>query len=173
MSDVVNESTRPPRGLKGDIHRAREGATASAAELREFVRQCRGKSPQEMLGLVAGSSLVQGTILATIITVIFMGAFTVGPYVMNKAVPPVAKAPKPAPAAAPAAAPNATASTAAPATAASLPATSGPAVPTDPLAPPGSKSDIANKLGIGETKIADPKKNPLDAGADDLLKDLK
>lgn len=166
MSDAPE--TRPPRGLARDIHRAREGAKASAAELREYVAKFRGKSPQEMLGLVAGSSLVQGTVLATVITVVFLAAFTVGPYVWNKLSPPVAKASPPKPATAapaptpPASAPAASATAPAPApTAAAAPSN---AVPPDP---------VLNRLGIGEAKTADPKKNPLEAGADDLLKDLK
>lgn len=168
MSEM-NEAT-PPRGLKGDIHRARNGAKASAAELREFVREFRGRSPQEMLGLVAGSNLVQATVLATVITLIFMTAFTVGPYFYKKANPVAAKPSKAPAAAAPAPAPSATAAapvaTAAPAatTSAPLPVATG----TGPATP-----DVLNTLGIGETKVADPKKNPLEAGGDDLLKDLK
>lgn len=166
MSDAPE--TRPPRGLARDIHTAREGAKASAAELREYVAKFRGKSPQEMLGLVAGSSLVQGTILATVITVVFLAAFTVGPYVWKKMSPPVAKAPPPKPAAA---APAATSTAPAPiasATAAKPIATASAAPPN--AAPP---DPVLDRLGIGEAKTADPKKNPLDAGADDLLKDLK
>lgn len=166
MSD--SPETRPPRGLARDIHTARRGAQASAEELRQYVAQFRGKSPQEMLGLVAGSSLVQGTVLATIVTVVFLAAFTIGPYMWNKMSPPVAKAPPPKAAApAPAATPNASAP--APAVAAGTAAAPVPAatvsVPKDP---------VLERLGIGEVKMADPKaKNPLDGGADDLLKDIK
>ena len=38
--------------------------------------------------------------------------------------------------------------------------------------PPAGK-DPLEKLGVSETKTSDPKKNPLDKGADDLLKDIK
>jgi hypothetical protein len=185
MSEAMSNEARSPRGLKGDIHRAREGAKASAAELRQFVADFRGKAPQEMLGMVAGSGLVQGTIVATIVTVLFMAGFTVGPYVWKKSAPPVAKksapaaeAPKPAApaAAAPAAAPAGNA----PATAAANPAAPGPSgAPSTggpgtaaPGAGPGGP-EVLNRLGVGETKTADPKKNPLENSADDLLKDLK
>ena len=166
MSEV-NESR--PRGLKGDIHRAHTGAKASAAELREFVREFRGRSPQEMLGLVAGSNLVQATILATVITIIFMAAFTVGPYFYNKANPVAAKPAKAPAAAAPA--PTASATAAAP-VAATTAATAAAPLPVATGTGPDTP-DVLNTLGIGETKVSDPKKNPLEAGGDDLLKDLK
>lgn len=168
MSDA--QQGRPPRGLAGDIHRAREGSKASAEELREFVRKFRGKAPQEMLGLVAGSGLIRSTALATVITVAFMAVFTIWPYLTAK---PQATAKAVPPAAAPATAP------------AVAPAASVPAAPVatadaaKPVAPPPSATgtpkqpDVLDRLGIGETKTADPKKNPLEAGADDLLKDLK
>ena len=166
MSESVSNSGRPPRGLVGDIHRARTGAKASAEELRAFVRDFRGRSPQEMLGLVAASNLIQATLLATVITFIFMAGFTVGPYMMKKAYPTAAKTSKkpaaaaPAPSASAAPAPVAATTTAA----APLPVATG----TGPATP-----DVLNTLGIGETKVSDPKKNPLEAGGDDLLKDLK
>jgi hypothetical protein len=168
MSDSVSNSGRPPRGLVGDIHRARTGAKATAEELRAFVRDFRGRSPQEMLGLVAASNLIQATLLATVITFIFMASFTVGPYMMKKAYPVAAKTSKKPAAAAPAPAPSASA---APAPVAATTATAAPlpvATGTGPATP-----DVLNTLGIGETKASDPKKNPLEAGADDLLKDLK
>lgn len=165
MSESVSNSGRPPRGLVGDIHRARTGAKASAEELRAFVRDFRGRSPQEMLGLVAASNLIQATLLATVITFIFMAGFTVGPYMMKKAYPVAAKTSKKPAASAPApSASAAPAPVAATATAAPLPVATG----TGPATP-----DVLNTLGIGETKASDPKKNPLEAGGDDLLKDLK
>lgn len=168
MSDAPE--TRPPRGLARDIHTARTGAKASAAELREYVAQFRGKNPQEMLGLVAGSSLVQGTVLATVITVVFMAAFTVGPYVWNRMAPPVAKAPPPK-AAAPAAAATPTTAGPQPATPVAAATAAAPAPAATAAAP---RDPVLDRLGIGEVKMADPKaKNPLDAGADDLLKDIK
>lgn len=159
-------SGRAPRGIAGEIHRAKIGTKATAAELREFVQEFHGRSPQEMLGLVAASNLVQATILATVITFIFMAAFTIGPYFLSSPAPVAAK-PTP-PAAAPAPAPSASA---APAPVAATSATTAPlavATGTGPATP-----DVLNTLGIGETKVSDPKKNPLEAGGDDLLKDLK
>lgn len=161
MSD--SQESQPRRGLAGEIHRARTGAKATAAELREFVQEFRGRTPQEMFGYVAGNSLFQATMLATAVTAVLMLAFTIGPYIWY---PPVAVAAKPAPAAAPKAAPSATAA---------APVASGTAAVAPPPAAvaTGTAPNVLGTLGIGETKIVDPKKNPLEAGGDDLLKDLK
>jgi hypothetical protein len=176
-----NPPQLPPRGFRGDIRRAREGAAASAKELREFVAQLRGRSPQEMLGMIAASDLVRATVLATFITVVLLAGFTVGPYLWNKSHPkaPTAVAPATAPSA-PAAVNSAAPAPGAPASGAPAPTTvAGPASslppggipsgvrpgasgPRDPLAP----------LGVNETKTADPNKNPLINSNDDLLKDI-
>lgn len=156
MSDLSKTESTPPRGLVGDIHRARAGATATAGELREFVKQLRGRSPQEMLGIVAGSSLIQSTIVASIITVVFMAAFTVGPYYWKKMNPkPVVAAPKAAaaPPATPAAAPAGAAGAAAP-----------PAAGTGGA--PNSAMMTEPVRGGSEIKAGDPGLNPLDAKDD-------
>ncbi|MCE9603634.1 MAG: hypothetical protein K8U03_01885 [Planctomycetia bacterium] len=172
MTNAPKTEARPPRGLAGDIHRARSGANATAEELREFVRQLRGRSPQEMLGVVAGSSLVRGTVAASVITLIFMVIGTLWPYAMRKMNPVVATKPAVVEAAPAAAAPAAANPAAAPAAgtgaAAATPASGSAASDAGPGSP-----DVLGKLGIGDTKISDPKKNPLDNSKDDLLKDLK
>lgn len=161
MSEAKYEAK--PRGLARDIHRAREGATATAGELREFVKQLKGRSPQEMLGIVAGSGLVRSTVLATVITVVFMVGFTVGPYLYGKANPkqPVAdaEAAKPAAPAAPTAA-------AAPAAAAAAPA--GPAVAGTVL----SASPGAGRAPTDPT-MTDPLKAANEVKSFDPLNDTK
>ena len=181
-----------PRGLSRDIHQIRQGSAATAAELREFISNCKGRRPAEVMGLITQSNLVQCTIIATIATVVFMAIFTIGPFVYNKLSPPVKATPV---AAAPAAAPakstepvatNEPAKAVAPATPATNDApkssagkSSAPA--KNDLAPPVAEPTISaadkqravEKLGVGETKAADPRKNPLENSSDDLLKDLK
>jgi hypothetical protein len=164
---MTNPPKLPPRGLRGDIHRAREGASASAEELREFVAQLRGRSPQEMLGVISASDLVRATVLATVITVVGIAAFTVGPYLWNKSHPQAA------PAAAPVAAPAGPAKPAS--TTVAGPAGSRPAggLPPAGLGPAGSTPvDPLSALKVNEVKNADPKKNPLENSNDDLLKDI-
>jgi hypothetical protein len=169
MSDAPKNPPPMPRGLVGDVRRARAGATASAAELREFVSQLRGRSPQEMLGAVAESNLVRATVLATVITVVFLALGTILPFAWNRMYPEKAAPPAAAAPAAPSTAPAASAPAAGPAGSAPptyvLPA-AGPAAgsaPADPLAP----------QGINDVKTADPNKNPLLNRGDDLLKELK
>lgn len=174
----------PPRGLARDVDRIKTGSVATAAELRDFIGKLKGKRPQEVMGTIAGSSLVQCTTLATIITVVGMAIFTVGPYLWNKSRPaPTATAQAaPAPATAPAASTPASASpaksdtVAAPVEPAKNDTAKGPAAApvANPLEPSiDGKQKAIEKLGIGETKASDPKKNPLENSADDLLKDLK
>lgn len=147
------DPVEPPPGLRRDLKRASEGTFATAAELREFVHKLRGRSPQEVLGAVANSGLAQGVALSTLITIVVMGFFTIGPYFWTVKPPPkpVEKA------------------------AVATPPVAAPASKTSPAEkPPAVSQEAANaqqtleKLGETETKTADPKVNPLD-NLDDLL----
>jgi hypothetical protein len=154
------------RGIVRDIHRIQAGSAATADELREFIRHFKGKSPQEVLGVVAQSGLTRAVTAATIGCVVLLAIFTAGPYAWGKlftgAPKPAAVAPKKA------AQPTADASTTA--SGESAAATGGAAsAATDPAA----GQDLLEKLGEGESKTSDAKSNPLEESADDLLKDLK
>lgn len=146
----------PPPGLRRDLQRAREGAFASAAELREFVQNMRGKSPQEVLGAVANSGLAQGVGLATVGTVILIAVFTIGPYFLYPKVPPkVVKAEAPA----------TSESAATSDSAVSTPVEKSERVGKDASS---NAQQTLDKMGESETKTADPNVNPLD-NLDDLL----
>ena len=148
-------------GIAGDFERAREGTTATAEELREFMRNFRGKNPQEVLGLVAKSGLVQGVGISVVGTLIVMLTLTVIPYVWSQQAP---KTGAKAAAAKPTEKPAAQAAAATPAVA------SGAASPATGAA--GNAQQTLDKLGESETKTADPGKNPLD-NLDNLLDDTK
>jgi len=169
------EAAARPRGLAGDIHTLKAGSTASVEELRQFVRQLRGKDPQQMLGIVAQSGLVMGVVQATIVTIAVIGIFTIGPYMFYKAEPAAAvtqaapdgaspakqavESPKSQPATStPAAEPSATVSN-----------DKSKSAPTDGI----DKGKAIEKMNMSEAKKADPNANPLENKADDLLKDLK
>lgn len=154
-----------PSGLRGDLKRAREGAFATTAELREFVHKLRGKSPQEVLGAVANSGLAQGVCVATFGTIVLMAVFTVAPYYAygGKA---AAKA-KIAAAAEAKAKAEADAAKNAGATA----ATTEKAQATSKDASSNAQQTL-DKMGESETKQADPSVNPLD-NLDDLLETKK
>jgi hypothetical protein len=164
----------PGFGIVRDLQRLKTHGTASVAELREFLAQTRGRSPQEVLGMVAGSQLMRSIAVATVGAVVVLVVGTVGPWWWYGA-PAGAK-----PAAKPAVAPQA----AAPAPAA--PAKSAPAEqlkPTGPAAPAAATADsqpspadaekAVKVMGLGETKVADPNKNPLEKSLDNLLDKLE
>jgi hypothetical protein len=155
-SNATSESSK--RGLTRDLTRLKQDGSASVAEVREFVRQMRGKSPAEVLGSVAQSSLTHGVVVATVATVILMVIFTAGPYVVY------GKAPAKKPAAPAAAAEPAKPAEAAPAAAAAE------TTPAESKQPSKAAVDV---LGENEAKESAPDKNPLEDKGDDLLKDLK
>ncbi len=156
---LAEDSPRSSR-VGGEFSRLRNDGSATADELREFIGQLRGRNPQEVLGIVAQSGLVKGMLLATIGFAVLMVAFTVIPYAMGKesdadkavtVTQPTAPAADTKPNDSTTADPGA----AAPATA---------ATPTDSGSP-----SLKKQLGIDETKVADPKSNPLDKKLDNLL----
>lgn len=149
-------------GVRGQVSRLRVHSGATAAEIRQFIGQLRGRSPQEVMGVLAQSNLLRATALAAVWTVGLLLVLTILPaiFAKRKAVE------TPAPVA-----------TTTPAADKSKPAdanTKDSAAATgDTKSKTPSKTDVADKLGIGETKTLDPKKNPLDGAGDDLFKDIK
>jgi hypothetical protein len=141
--------------LPKDVETLHANGSASLAELKEFLGGLHGKSPQEVIGIVSSSLLIQSFGVAIVATIALLSVFTVGPYLIYG--PPKAKeiANKPA-----AAAPGETAAAGASATATSADAQTA-SEPGQPDAEAAAKA-----LGIDETKSADPNKNPLDKGPD-------
>lgn len=178
MPSFDNHRAEGSRGLRRDMQQLRTHGSGTMQELREFLGSMRGKRPQEVLGLIAQSSLVQGMFWSTMIVLVAMVGFTFASWGYKKSrgdFEPVAKqqpaaqepaadqapaAEAPAAAATSGSAPNPTA--APPAESAAAPA----AVPADPAAA------VADPLGIGETRLADPKVNPLESRGDDILSEL-
>ena len=138
-------SDKPPAGIVGDIHRLKTNGAATVAEIREFLATTRGKSPQEVMGMVAGSNLIWSTLIASAATAVFMFVFTAGPYAVGKmfpapqVAPPVAAAPAPA-------------------------KVEEPKTPDAALAekPKSTKDQAIRAMEMDEAKAADPKKNPLE-----------
>lgn len=121
----------------------------------------RTQTPEEALGINAGSNLVSSCLIATGLTAVVLAVLTVGPYFVGKVggTPAAQAAPAkpdetPAPVETPKPDPNTTAKK-----------------PAETPKPAG-KTDILDKLGETGTKTGNPKVNPLDKG-DDLFKDLK
>jgi flagellar biosynthesis/type III secretory pathway M-ring protein FliF/YscJ len=166
MSDEeeFGHAVNPMSSISRDVRNARVNSGAVAGEVREFLAQMQGKSPQEMLGMVAQSSLIKCTVQAVGVMLALMVVFTVIPFGLAKisgegaskakaeeakASPPPAEKEKPE-----------SGTEASPGT-----------DPDEDL--PGEKDDLLDKLGVGETKVAPPKENPLESSADDLFKDLQ
>ena len=142
-----------------DLREMRNNSRETLAELQAFLRELKGKSPQEMLGLVAGSQLVRCIGLSTALVAATILIFTAVPYFLAKDGAPVAVQPAATP------------------VPASVPAT--PPVPAAPETPPAEvkpappAADALSNLGIGGEISAPPDKNPLENRTDDFLKDLE
>lgn len=155
-----DDQSPPVTGIAGDMKRLHGDATATAAELREFVSSLKGRSPAEVLGAIGESSLVQAVAQAAVGCVVLLVLFTVGPYLYYG--PAVAAPVESSDAAA--------ASGDAPSAAAAE--TDAVAEAADGGAEPDAAPDVeqaARAMGIDEARPADPKVNPLDSDLDRLL----
>jgi hypothetical protein len=160
--DIPRSTEVGATGPLNEIKTLHSNGSASLDELREFLGRLQGRSPQEMLGLVSSSRLVQSMTLSVVATAAFLAVFTLGPYFVFG--PPVEKA-KENPVA------TATAAAVAASQAAEAPAAEGKKTPEGENADPTAKA--VKVLGLDETKDADPKSNPLEKNLDKLLDDLK
>lgn len=152
-----------PAGLARDLHRIKKHGGMSLAELREFISKLHGRNPGEVLGLVSSSAFIRAIVESTVYCGILMVLLTVVPFMLAGEKEE----------------PRSNSDTAA--------AFSSEMTSPDPRAVAGSSpgsmgsddsisAEDANKaidaMGLGETKTADPNKNPLD-NLDSLLDDVK
>lgn len=157
MKNEEQRATPGGMGLYRDLHNLQQNGSASLEELKEFLGRLQGRSPQEVVGIVSTSMMVQSMVIATLGTLAIMAVFTLGPYLVYGAPQAKKTAAAPAKVAAPA---NAPASNATP------PAQAKPGELSEE-----DKAKAPAKLGIDETKTADPNKNPLDNKTFDNLLD--
>jgi hypothetical protein len=173
-NQIMEKTTQQPAttsqggGIGGDVRRIKTDGSAAAGELREFIGRMRGKSTQEVLGVIAQSGLVRSICVSTLCFAVLIGVFTVGPYLWKskeaaasaksagESQPPVATEPG---------APAATQATAGDTAA---PMADGSQQPTQPDA-----AAAAAAMGLDETKQAPPDKNPLEKNLDNLLDGVK
>ena len=157
MSQIESDSGQP-RGVFKDVKRLQTDGNASVEELREFLAQLKGKSPQEMLGIVAESGLVKGMVTATIGMVAVLFVFTIGPWAYNElAGEPIQPQAVAQPAAAQNSSPQAPVDPATQAAAAAA-AVGNPGAQASSAAP-ASQADLGaatKALGISETKSGEP-----------------
>lgn len=149
---MKREPTEPRTAMastKADLRELRNNSSATVHEIQAFLRELKGKGPQEMLGVVAASNLFRSLILSTAIVAGGILLFTAIPYFAGGDEKPAPIAEKPAPAEAPVETPE----------------------PAEPAIEPAL--DPISSLGVGEELSAPPNTNPLDDKGDDFLKDLE
>ena len=157
----MSKPNRPPApertalaSTRADLRELKGNSSATVRELREFLRELKGHSPQEMLGLVAANNLFRSLVISTALVTGTVLLFTAIPYFFGEKetpAPPEEEMSAPAPPE-PANQPPAETTTA-----------TAPSEPADPLSP----------LGVGEELSAPANENPLENKGDDFLKDLE
>ena len=63
---------KPIASPKRDIKQLAGNSQAVVGELREFLASLKGKSPKEMMGAVAESSLFQSLLVSTVVMVVLV-----------------------------------------------------------------------------------------------------
>jgi len=143
------ETPTPRRGAlastAADLRELKGNSRATVQELQAFLRELKGKSPQEMLGVVAASQLARSLVLSSAIVGGVILLFTAIPYFLGDD------------------------EKAAPATTATAP----PPPAAEPAPVEEKKPDPLSTLGVGEELTAPPDENPLENKGDDFLKDLE
>ena len=149
MKSKPTETRTAMASSKADLRELRDKSRATVGEIQAFLRELKGKSPQEMLGVVAVSNLFRSLVLSTGLVVGGILLFTAIPYFMGSDEKPAPVSKPPNPVEAPVQTPQ----------------------PAEPAAEPAP--DPLSKLGVGEELSAPPNTNPLENKGDDFLKDLE
>jgi hypothetical protein len=169
MDQTRKHLEKPPAtstGIAADMKRLKSDTSSTAEEVREFIANLKGRSPQEVLGAVSESGLVQATVQATFFCMVVLVACTVLPWALKPEEPVVAAESEPAAAAVVNEASEDTAADSQSETASAGARSSG----DSPSSSDAARAAAAMK--IDETVVTDPKKNPLDGNLDKLLDGL-
>ena len=75
----------PLASTRSELRNLRHNSQATVEELKTFLRQLKGKSPQEMLGMVAGNQLFRATVQSFVLILIIIAVGTVVPYLRREA----------------------------------------------------------------------------------------
>lgn len=168
MDETRKQLEQPPAtstGLAADMKRMKSDASSTAEEVRDFIANLKGRSPQEVLGAVSESGLVQATIQATFGCMVVLVICTVAPWALNSDEAAAVAAEAETAAAPPEVSEDTTAE----------PSTE-TASPDSSAGGDGSEETdtarAAAAMKIDETVITDPKSNPLDGNLDKLLDGL-
>lgn len=150
-SENSDASRSSMASTKADFRELKTNSSATLQELQEFLRQLKGKSPQEMLGVVATSQLFRATILSLILVTGAIFGLTAFSYFFGEKPEPTTPS-EPTPVA---------------------------VVPTP--APPVTKPKVTTReapnpidpLGVNDQLSTAPNTNPLENKKEDFLKDLE
>ena len=155
---------KPISSPKRDFKQLGQNSQAVVGELREFLSNLKGKSPKEMMGAVAESSLAQSLLISTLIMTILVFACSAIPYFLKDEQEAVQSADKGS------AVEEETGGQPAGQSGSGESSSdeSGEAKEAEASKTPEQKT--ADILGVGE--VADPDSNPLDSGGGDLLDGL-
>lgn len=137
----------PPASTRAELRQLRNHSQATVAELKAFLAEMKGRSPQEMLGMVTGNQLFRAVVQSCVLLLVILAVFTVVPYLSREEPAPEVAAEKQAP----------------------VPAEPAPETVTPVEPGPGA----AETLGVGEEKQAPPDVNPLDADTGSFLDELE
>ena len=77
---VVGAEVQPMASLPRDLKNLKGNSSATVDELRDFMKQMRGKSPADMLGAIAQSTLVRSLIVSTVSIVALLFTLTAASY---------------------------------------------------------------------------------------------
>lgn len=165
MDQTRKHLEQPPAtsaSLAADMKQIKSDASSTAEEVREFIANLKGRSPQEVLGAVSESGLVQATIQSTFGCMVVLVICTVAPWALSTDEAAVVAAEVET-----AAAPSEDTTTEPATETASMDSAAGgdASEETDP-------TRAAAAMKIDETVITDPKSNPLDGNLDKLLDGL-
>ena len=168
---------KPMASLGGDVRKIGENLSFTASDLTKFLGEMKGKSPKEMMGMVAQSSLFQGMFTSTLFFAAILLVVTLIPFGWKLMNPPE-ETPSQETVSSEAEGTdqpeNQNQGQATPTTGGET-ATTQPATDEDgnPLPTGSSGNEVIDTLGIGETKVAAPNVNPLDDTGDDIFDELK
>ena len=150
-SKNTGESRTSMASAKADLRELKSNSSATVQELQLFLRELKGKSPPEMLGIVASSQLIRAIVLSVILVIVAIFALTAIPHFFGNKESPDPEQPI----------------VTNPATPAAEPKQANPnpkqIKPAEPLAP----------LGVNEKKNAPANVNPLEDDGGSFLKDLE
>ena len=150
-SKNTGESRTSMASAKADLRELKANSSATVQELQLFLRELKGKSPPEMLGIVASSQLIRAIVLSVILVIVAIFALTAIPYFFGNKESPNPEQPI----------------VTNPVTPAAEPKQANPnpnqIKPAESLAP----------LGVNEKKNAPANVNPLEDDGGSFLKDLE